>query len=46
MLNWGTLLREFLSTFKEWHYFTVALSLGFTLGYVARDTIVEWREEG
>lgn len=40
------LLEEFLSTFKEWHYFVVGLSLGFVAGYVVRDTVVEWREDG
>lgn len=40
------LLGEFVSTFKEWHYFAVGLSLGFTGGYVSRDTVVEYLEDG
>lgn len=40
------LLGEFVSTFKEWHYFAVGLSIGFAGGYVFRDTAVEYFEDG
>lgn len=33
------LLGEFVSTFREWHYFAVGLALGFASGYVSRDVL-------
>lgn len=36
MTRW---LPEFVSTFAEWHYLAVGLSLGFALGYMTKDVL-------
>jgi len=42
VIDAGTLIGEFVSTFKEWHYLVVGLSLGALVGYVTRDILGDY----